>query len=121
MTSQLYSQKVSSDTCCVPCVTLKKALIVKSEKEYVQKQLVYVRDSIQILQEIITSKDTIIDQKDSIINIYRLNEVRYQQIIYNKDGMIKAYQAEVERQRKGKKLAYLLGILTTISTLLVTL
>ena len=58
-TLPLYSQKALSDTCRVPCATLKKALVVREERIYCGTQLGFARDSITNLQEIILSKDTI--------------------------------------------------------------
>ena len=65
MTSPLYSQKASIDTCCVPCNTLRKALIIKEERTYCGKQLGFARDSIAVLEQVIQHKDTIISFKDN--------------------------------------------------------
>ena len=92
--SPLYSQKVSSDTCCVPCNALRKAIIVKEERVYCGKQLGFARDSITTMKEIIFAKDTIILHRDSSIAEYKANEVNYKQVIKEKDSIIETYKKE---------------------------
>lgn len=115
--SPLYSQKASSDTCCVPCATLKKALVVRQERIYCGTQLGFARDSISNLQEIILSKDTIIFHRDSAIALYKDNESKYKEVINNKDSIIITYGKEIESLRASKNGAYLaagLAILLSI-------
>jgi ribonucleotide monophosphatase NagD (HAD superfamily) len=106
MTSPLYSQKASIDTCCVPCTTLRKALIIKEERTYCGKQLGFARDSITVLQQVILHKDTIINYKDSTIATYVKNENNYKGIITNKDSIIKEYKKAYLAQRIQKYIAY---------------
>jgi hypothetical protein len=106
MTSPLYSQKASIDTCCVPCNTLRKALIIKEERTYCGKQLGFARDSITVLQQVILHKDTIISFKDSTIVAYVKNENNYKGIITNKDSIIKEYKKAYLSQRIQKYIAY---------------
>jgi hypothetical protein len=112
--SPLYSQKASSDTCCVPCATLKKAIIVKQERIYCGTQLGFARDSISTLQEIITAKDTIIFHRDSAILLYKDNELKFKEVINNKDSIITTYGKEIQRLREGKMIAYGVGLLSMI-------
>lgn len=105
-TSLLYSQKVSTDLCCVPCEALRKALIVKEERTYYSKQLEFARDSIMILQQVIRHKDTIIPFKDSTIANYVKNEQKYGEIINNKDSSIEEYKKAYLSQRIRKYIAY---------------
>ena len=59
------SQTLLNDsTCCVPCIALKKALIVKTEKDYLKNQLGVARDSIVVLDKIVYNQDSIIKIKD---------------------------------------------------------
>ena len=104
--SPLYSQKASSDTCCVPCASLKKALVVRQERIYCGTQLGFARDSISNLQEIILSKDTIILHRDSAIILFKDNE--------NKYTIIKTYGKEIENLRASKNGAYLVAGLTIL-------
>jgi hypothetical protein len=106
MTSPAYSQKASIDTCCVPCTTLRKALIIKEERTYCGKQLGFARDSITVLQQVILHKDTIISFKDSTIATYVKNENNYKGIITNKDSIIKEYKKAYLSQKIQKYIAY---------------
>ena len=115
----LYSQKVSSDTCCVPCNALRKAIIVKEERVYCGKQLGFARDSILTMKEIIFAKDTIILRRDSSIAEYKINETNYRQVIKEKDSIIKTYEKEIKRLNASKVIAYTIGIISIISGLLV--
>jgi hypothetical protein len=114
----LYSQKASSDTCCVPCNTLKKALIVKQERIYCGAQLGIARDSISTMKEIIFAKDTIILHRDSSIANYKINESNYKKVINEKDSIIKTYEKEIKRLNVSKIVAYAVGIVSIISGLL---
>jgi len=112
--SPLYSQKASSDTCCVPCASLKKAIIIKQERVYCGAQLGFARDSISALQEIITAKDTIIFHRDSTITLFKDNELKYKEVINNKDSIITTYGKEIDRLRQGKMIAYGVGFLSML-------
>jgi len=114
----LYSQKVSSDTCCVPCNALRKAIIVKEERVYCGKQLGFARDSISTMKEIIFAKDTIILYRDSSIAEYKINESNYNKVIKEKDTIIKTYEKETKRLNASKIVAYTIGIISMISGLL---
>lgn len=120
-TLPLYSQKVSSDTCCVPCATLKKAIIVKQERVYCGAQLGFARDSISALQEIITAKDTIIFHRDSAILLYKDNELKYKEVINNKDTIIGVYKKEIDNLRTARNGAYALGILSVLLSIFIGL
>jgi hypothetical protein len=119
--SPLYSQKASSDTCCVPCATLKKALVVRQERIYCGTQLGFARDSISNLQEIISSKDTIILHRDSAIVLFKDNEKKYKEVIDNKDSIIKTYEKEIKRLNASKIIAYAVGIVSMISGFLLAI
>jgi hypothetical protein len=119
--SPLYSQKASSDTCCVPCATLKKAIIVKQERIYCGTQLGFARDSISTLQEIITAKDTIIFHRDSAILLYKDNELKFKEVINNKDTVIGVYKKEIGNLRMAKNGAYALAILSVLLSIFIGL
>tara|TARA_R110000822_G_scaffold100355_10_gene226005 strand:+ start:2007 stop:2366 length:360 start_codon:yes stop_codon:yes gene_type:complete len=106
MTSPLYSQQASIDTCCVPCVTLRKALIIKEERTYCGKQLGFARDSITVLEQVILHKDTIISFKDSTIATYVENENKHRAIIMTKDSTIEEYKKAYLSQRIQKYITY---------------
>ena len=119
--SPLYSQKASSDTCCVPCATLKKAIIVKQERAYCGAQLGFARDSISALQEIITAKDTIIFHRDSTIQLFKDTELKYKEVINNKDTIIGVYKKEIDKLRTARNGAYALGILSVLLSIFIGL
>lgn len=121
VTLPLYSQKASSDTCCVPCNTLKKALIVRQERIYCGTQLGFARDSISTYKDIISSKDTIIQHRDSSINILIGNQARYSEIILNKDSIITTYGNEIGKLRTARNVAYLGVMLSVLLTIFVGL
>ena len=82
----LSSQTLLNDsTCCVPCIALKKALVVKTERNYLKDQLGITRDSITLLDKIVFNQDSIIKIKDAQIALYVKNEGDYKQLIENKD------------------------------------
>ena len=99
MTSPLLSQRVSNDTCCVPCQALRNALEVKAENKVLNKRLVNARDTISTYREIIWAKDTIITSRDSSIAVYKRNEIRNTEIVNNKDSIINVYGDEIGKQK----------------------
>ena len=113
-TLPLYSQKALSDTCRVPCATLKKALVVREERIYCGTQLGFARDSISNLQEIILSKDTIILHRDSAIVLFKDNENKYKEVINNKDSIIITYGKEIGKLKAAKTGAYIVTGLTIL-------
>ena len=119
--SPLYSQKASSDTCCVPCIALKKALVVRQERIYCGTQLGFARDSITTLQGILFAKDTIILHRDSAISVYKDNEKKYKEVVNNKDSIITTYGKEIENLRTAKAGAYAVAIVTVILYVLFSL
>ena len=73
------SQTLSIDsTCYVPCKTLKKALIVKNERDFLKNQIGVARDSISILTSVVVNQDSVIKTQDSSISLYKKNEEKLQ-------------------------------------------
>ena len=118
----LSSQVLLNDsTCCVPCIALKKALVVKTERNYLKDQLGVVRDSVVILDKIIFNQDSIIKIKDAQIALYIKNESDYKQLIENKDKEVTLYKKEYKTALKRRNLGYISGFLGIISGLLIAL
>jgi len=118
----LSSQALLNDsTCCVPCIALKKALVVKTEKDYLKNQLGVVRDSVVILDKIVFNQDSIIKIKDAQIALYVKNEGDYKQIIENKDKEVTLYKKEHKIALQQRNLGYISGFLGIISGLLIAL
>jgi len=118
----LSSQVLLNDsTCCVPCIALKKALVVKTERNYLKDQLGVTRDSITLLDKIVFNQDSIIKIKDAQIALYIKNEGDYKQLIENKDKEVTLYKNEYKTALKRRNLGYISGILGIISGLLIAL
>jgi len=116
------SQTLLNDsTCCVPCIALKKALVVKTEKDYLKNQLGVVRDSIIILDKIVYNQDSVIKIREAQIALYVKNESDYKQLIENKDKEVILYKKEHKTALQQRNLGYISGILGIISGLLIAL
>jgi len=99
------SQTLSTEEyCTVPCRTLKNALVFKNECELIKSQLVVARDSISILNNITLGQDSLLATQDSIIFLYRDNEVRYLEMLDNKDKIVGLKDKQI-KQEKIKALA----------------
>lgn len=108
------SQTLSTEEyCTVPCRTLKNALIFKNECELIKSQLVVARDSISILNNIVSRQDSLLTNKENVIFLQRENEVRYLEMIENKDKIIEVKDKQI-KQEKFKTLAgWAVAILNT--------
>lgn len=113
--SSASSQIALNDTtCCVPCYTLKNALIVKSERDYLKNQIGIVRDSVTLLNVVTRSQDSLISNKNQQISLYKKNETSSQQIIDNKDKQISLYNDIVKEVKTQRNIAYVLVFFTSI-------
>jgi hypothetical protein len=122
LSSFANSQTLSIDTqCCVPCATLKKALLVKTEKDYLKNQIGITRDSVTLLNVIVSQQDTLIKNKNNQIDLYKKNELNYVQIIDNKNKQVELYDKALKTAKKGIKVAYGVAVVSIISGLLVAL
>ena len=116
------SQTLSIDsTCCVPCKTLKKALIVKSERDFLKNQIGVTRDSISILSSVVVNQDSVIKTQDSSISLYKKNEENYNSIIKKKDGIIEVKDEQIKQQKAKTKIAWIVTGLNTVALLLIFL
>jgi hypothetical protein len=62
---QGFSQTVSTNKnqdCVVPCETLRKALIMKEDKQLLEKKFEIVKDSVKILSEVISFQGKLVKQ-----------------------------------------------------------
>ena len=83
------SQTLSTeDLVTVPIKTLKNALIVKTERDFLKNQIGVTRDSVNILTNVVVNQDSVIKTQDSSISLYKKNESNYTSIINKKDGII---------------------------------
>jgi hypothetical protein len=116
------SQTPSNDsTCCVPCKSLKKALLVKTERDYLKEQIGVARDSIVILSNIVTNQDSVITKQDTTISLYKKNELGYTQIIKNKDTEIEIKDKQIKKVKTKSKIAWITTGLSTIVFIIILL
>lgn len=122
LSSFANSQTLSTDTqCCVPCATLKKALLIKTERDYLKNQIGITRDSVAILSVVVSQQDTLIKNKNNQIDLYKKNESNYTQIIDNKSKQIELYDKALKTAKAGIKVAYGVAVVSIISGLLIAL
>jgi hypothetical protein len=108
------SQTLSNEEyCTVPCRTLKNALLVKADRDFIKGQLVVTRDSISILNTIVSRQDSLLTTQDSIILLYKENEGHYIGMLDIKNEVILIKDKQI-RQEKVKALAgWVVAILNT--------
>jgi len=96
----------------VPCGTLRKALVVKSERDYLKNQIGVVRDSVSLLNVIVKDQDTLLKSKDNQIELYKKNEIAYVEVAKNKDKQISMYDNQLHSLKRERDIAFGLVFLT---------
>jgi len=109
--SQTLSNK--EEYCSVPCRTLKNALIFKNECELVKGQLVIARDSISILNNITSRQDSLLTNRENVIFHQRENEVRYLEMIENKDKVIEVKDKQIKQEKLKALAGWAVAVLNT--------
>jgi hypothetical protein len=116
------SQTLSNDSlCCVPCKSLKKALLVKTERDYLKEQIGVARDSIVILSRIVSNQDSIIIKQDTTISLYKKNEEEYTQIVKNKDTEIEIKDKQIKKAKNRARIAWVTTGASTIAFIILLL
>ena len=101
------SQTRSNDSLVtVPVKTLRNALIVKSERDYLKSQISLVRDSVSILNNTISYKDSTIKNLNQSIIYYKQIDLDRQQQLSYKDKIINNYKTQIKKE---KKKTYIIG------------
>lgn len=121
LTSPILSQNSSNDNCVVPCITLKNALIMKTDFEKTKLVLSEARDSISIMNKLILSQDSLLVIKDGKIEIYKQNENNYTQVIKLKDDMIAVYEKKYKKEKRLKNIGFSTAGLSILLSLLIVL
>lgn len=123
LTLPVSSQKLLSDTSVVvPVSALRKALEVKVERDYLQKQLIVCRDTIKSQNKIIKSQDSTIKIGDIQIALYKKNETRHDSVVTSYKGVIKEKENQIsDLQTKLSKSYVITGIVAAISIFLIVL
>lgn len=117
------SQKLLNDTSVVvPVSALRKALEVKTERDYLQKQLGVCRDTIKSLNKIIKSQDSAIKISNVQISLYVKNETRHDSVVNSYKGVIKEKENQVsDLQTKLNKSYIITGLVAAVSIFLIIL
>ena len=123
LTLPVSSQKLLNDTSVVvPVSALRKALEVKTERDYLQKQLIVCRDTIKSQNKIIKSQDSTIKIGDIQIALYKKNETRHDSVVTSYKGVIKEKENQIsDLQTKLSKSYVITGIVAAISIFLIVL
>lgn len=121
LTLPVSSQKLLNDTSVVvPVSALRKALEVKTERDYLQKQLGVCRDTIKSLNKIIKSQDSTIKISNVQIALYVKNETRHDSVVNNYKGVIKEKENQVsDLQTKLNKSYIITGLVAAVSIFLI--
>ena len=110
------SQTLSTeDLVTVPIKTLKNALIVKTERDYLKNQITVVRDSVNILVTITNNQDSIIKNQDTSISLYKKIDIDRQKQLEYKDNII----TNTQNQIKKLKLKFIVSAVALVGILLV--
>jgi hypothetical protein len=116
------SQTPSNDsTCCVPCKSLKKALLVKTERDYLKEQIGVAHDSIVILSRIVSNQDSVIVKQDTTISLYKKNEEEYTQIVKNKDTEIEIKDKQIKKAKNRARIAWVATGASAIAFIIILL
>ena len=116
------SQTLSNDSlCCVPCKSLKKALLIKTERDYLKEQIGVARDSIVILSRIVSNQDSIIIKQDTTISLYKKNEEEYTQIVKNKDTEIEIKDKQIKKAKNRARIAWVTTGASAIAFIIILL
>jgi hypothetical protein len=110
------SQKLSTQDslCTVPCYTLRNALFIKADYDYLKDQIKVTRDSINILNSILETQNSIIILQNEALSLQKQNEKTLIEIIENKDKEIIIHKKEIKKQKIYKKLAYITSIASIV-------
>ena len=108
------SQTLSTEEyCTVPCRTLKNALVFKNKCELIKSQLVVARDSISILNNITSRQDSLLTNRENVIFLQRENEVRYLEMIENKDKIIGVKDKQIKQEKLKALAGWAVAVLNT--------
>jgi len=106
---------LTEDLVTVPTKTLKNALIVKNERDYLKNQITVVRDSVNILVTITNNQDSIIKNQDTSISLYKKIDIDRQKQLEYKDNIITDYQKQIKKF----KLKFIVSSIAFVGILLV--
>jgi hypothetical protein len=121
ISSASSQQRLSDSTVIVPIKSLKNALLVKTDRDNLKKELVIARDSISTMEKIILRQDTALFVCDSTRVILDDKVKDLKGIITAKDGMISERDkkiSDLEDKLRGAKAAFVIATVGMILALL---
>ena len=120
ISSASSQQRLSDSTVIVPIKSLKNALLVKTDRDNLKKELVVARDSISSMEKVILRQDTALFICDTTRLILEDKVKDLKGIITSKDGMINERDKKItdlEDRIKGAKAAVLIATIGLILSL----
>ena len=120
ISSASSQQRLSDSTVIVPIKSLKNALLVKTDRDNLKKELVVARDSISLIKKVILRQDTALFVCDSTRVLLDDKIKDLKGIITSKDGMINERDKKItdlEDRIRGAKAAVLIATIGLILSL----
>jgi hypothetical protein len=120
ISSASSQQRLSDSTVIVPIKSLKNALLVKTDRDNLKKELVIARDSISSMEKVILRQDTALFICDTTRLILEDKVKDLKGIITSKDGMINERNKKItdlEDKIKGAVAAFVLSTIGLILSL----
>ena len=120
ISSASSQQRLSDSTVIVPIKSLKNALLVKTDRDNLKKELVVARDSISSMEKVILRQDTALFICDTTRLILEDKVKDLKGIIASKDGMINERDKKItdlEDKIRGAKAAFLIATIGLILSL----
>ena len=121
ISSASSQQRLSDSTVIVPIKSLKNALLVKTDRDNLKKELVVARDSISSMEKVILRQDTALFVCDSTRVLLDDKIKDLKGIITSKDGMINERDkkiSDLEDKLRGAKAAFVIATVGMILALL---
>jgi hypothetical protein len=120
ISSASSQQRLSDSTVIVPIKSLKNALLVKTDRDNLKKELIITRDSISLMEMVILRQDTALFICDTTRLILEDKVKDLKGIIASKDGMINERDKKItdlEDKIRGAKAAFLIATIGLILSL----
>lgn len=121
--SSASSQTLSNDSLAlVPIKSLKNALLVKNERDYLKIQLKLSRDTINIQSNIIYNQDLTIGNLIDQTSAYKANEQGYEEVMLYKDSIVELKNKQINqlntKVKAAKTVSMLVCVLSTVAIIL---
>ena len=120
ISSALSQQRLSDSTVIVPIKSLKNALLVKTDRDNLKKELIIARDSISAMEKVILRQDTALFVCDSTRVILDNKVKDLKGIIVSKDGIINERDKKIidlKSKIKGVVAAFVLSTIGLVLSL----